>query len=72
MCPSRCRRVTEQLDNVPLAVVLLHEAGYGYAVFRLEVAIRIRRFGHLLILTDQVLHFRFESAQIIFVENKKY
>jgi NADPH:quinone reductase-like Zn-dependent oxidoreductase len=41
---------------------LLHEAGDGHAVFRLEVAIRIRRFGHLLTLTDQVLHFTFESA----------
>ncbi len=25
-------------------------------------SIRLRRFGHLLTLTDQVLHFRFESA----------
>jgi hypothetical protein len=41
---------------------LLHEAGDGHAVFRLEVAIRIRRFEHLLTLTDQVLHFTFESA----------
>ena len=49
-------------SNVPLAVALLHEAGDGHAVFRLEVAIRIRRFGHLLTLTDKVLHFTFESA----------
>lgn len=45
-----------------MGVVLLHEAGDGHAVFRLEVVIRLRRFGHLLTLTDQVLHFRFESA----------
>jgi len=41
---------------------LLHEAGDGHAVFRLDVVLRIRRFEHLLTLTDQVLDFTFESA----------
>jgi hypothetical protein len=49
------------LGNVTLAEVLLHEAGDGHAVFRFEVLVRIRGFGHLLTLTDQVLHFTFES-----------
>jgi len=55
-------RAIGQLGNVPLTVVLLHEAGDGHAVFRLEVAIRILKSGHLLTLTDQLLHFTFESA----------
>lgn len=65
---SRLMVLAEQpsnFGNVPLGVVLLHEAGDGHAVFRLEVVIRLRRFGHLLTLTDQVLHFRFESARSI-------
>lgn len=43
-------------------IVSLHEAGDGHAVFWHEVTIQIRRFGHLLTLTDQVLLFTFESS----------
>lgn len=62
---------TEQFGNVPLGVVLLHEAGDGHAVFRLEVAIRMRRFEHLLTLIDQVLHFTFESAMCMEFTNRE-
>ena len=56
--------------NQQLASFGVELGGDGHAVFRLEVAIRIRRFGHLLTLTDQVLHFTFESAQGKIIKTK--
>jgi hypothetical protein len=50
------------MGNGPLAVAVLPEAGDGHEVFRLEMSIPIRRFGHLLTLTDQMLNFTFKSA----------
>jgi hypothetical protein len=60
-CISRLGRCTSG-PTIVLAVRLLHEAGDGHVVFRLEVAARVVGFGHLMTLTDQVLHFTIKSA----------
>ncbi len=61
--PADCRgRALQHAGNLPDAVVLLLEAGDRHAIFGLQLLVTFGACVHRLTLTDQVLHFRFESA----------
>jgi hypothetical protein len=48
--------------DLPDAVVLLFETGDRHSIFWLQLLVTSGAYVHRLTLTDQMLHFRFESA----------
>ncbi len=53
----------QHAGDLPDAVVLLLEAGDRHAIFGLQLLVSSEACVHGLTLTDQVLYFKFESAQ---------
>lgn len=59
---DRRGRTWPNAGNLPVVVVLMHEVGYFYKIFGMQLLVTSETKVDWLTLTDLVLHTRFESA----------